>query len=203
LAATADSLPLGKVTFTAPLPLGGPLDPAPSTVSQLATTSTASTIAFVLADDAVDVVGLAVAGVDDVVAERDLARVVRAAGRGRVAVDRVAPGTAGHRVVAQAALDVVVAGAAVDGVVEVVADQLVVAAAADQGRRAGVAGVVDMTNFSGPSLPVSEPTTYIWKSSTLVTLSFSPGRPSLAAPSSVSVTVGWRWSWSGWPQPSK
>ena len=51
-----------------------------------------------------------------------------------------------------------------------------------------------MTTFSGPSLPVKEPTTYSWKSSTLVTLSFSPGRPSLAAPSSVSVTVGWRCS---------
>ena len=97
---------------------------------------------LVLADAAVDVVGLAVAGVDHVVAERDLAGVVRAARGGRVAVDRVLAGAAGDGVVAEAALDVVVAGAAVDVVVEVVADELVVAAAADQVRRAGVARVV-------------------------------------------------------------
>src|SRR5204862_7043177 len=47
---------------------------------------------LVLADPAVDVVGLAVAGVDDVVAERDLAREVRAVGGRRVAEDRVLAG---------------------------------------------------------------------------------------------------------------
>jgi hypothetical protein len=90
-------------------------------------------------DAAVDRVGLAVARVDHVVADRHRAALEQpAVGAGLVAVDRVAAGTAGYRVVAEASLEAIVAGSPVDRLDRVRAGDDVVPAERADRRRAVV-----------------------------------------------------------------